>query len=58
MEQKRRNVIPYCGAIQIDYHPETLEYRAAPAHDDDRYPRRATWTVEGYVDDETGMVVA
>lgn len=45
--------IPFCGSIQISYDPETLEYDGDPRV----HARTATWSVDGYRDDETDEVV-
>jgi hypothetical protein len=48
--------IEWTGFIQIAYSPDTLEWRG-PAYLTEDTPRTATWTVNGYADDETGELL-
>jgi hypothetical protein len=48
--------IEYTGFYDIAYNPTTLAW-VSPARTSDDYPRLAIWSVDGYRDDETGLVV-
>ena len=49
-------MINYTGFNTLAYDPATLGW-TSPAIMSDDYPRIATWSVDGYRDDETGEVI-